>query len=138
MSESNQESSIFVTASNPNKDMIAPTSPIIDNSNINNLLTPQQPVNNNIETNIEQPLTNDEITSDTANSGIEPIIITDYTKQYDPVIPNQPKTTNKPEFKDILNLIRTLSDQIEKLGYTIDTEEIDLDGSYQVIFNITK
>ena len=156
----NQNSSIFVTASNPNVSFEAPTSPIIDNPSASKLLNvePKQPEE---ETTVETSdnssldseytpvvdendnksdinLTEDSNINNNASLNIEPIIITDYTKQYDPVIPDQKPVRSKPEFKDILNLIRNLSDQIEKLGYSIDTEEIDLDGSYQVIFNIDK
>lgn len=156
----NQNSSIFVTASNPNVSFEAPTSPIIDNPSASKLLNvePKQPEEETIvetsdnssldsvytpvvdenDNKSDINLTEDSNINNNASLNIEPIIITDYTKQYDPVIPDQKPVRSKPEFKDILNLIRNLSDQIEKLGYSIDTEEIDLDGSYQVIFNIDK
>lgn len=41
-------------------------------------------------------------------------------------------------FKDVLQLIRNCSDQIEESGYIIDTEEVDLENEYQVIFKIVK
>ena len=143
-------SSIFVTASTPNVNLAAPTSPIIDNPSASKLLNVEPSVEEQVL--VEQPVqqiveetpkevTVPEETSSTNNNAaleIEPIIITDYTKQYDPVIPDQKPVNSRPEFKDILNLIRNLSSQIEKLGYSIDTEEIDLEGSYQVIFNIDK
>lgn len=47
-------------------------------------------------------------------------------------------TAQKLEFKDVLEQIRECSDRIEQSGYQIETEEIDLDGEYQVIFKIRK
>lgn len=49
----------------------------------------------------------------------------------------------KPEtkinnFKDVLQTIRECSEKIEDAGFIIDTEEIDLDNEYQVIFKIEK
>lgn len=41
-------------------------------------------------------------------------------------------------FKDVLNSIRSCSDDIEKSGYSIETEEYDLEGIYQVVFKIKK
>ena len=69
---------------------------------------------------------------------IKPIIITDYTKQYDPVIPNAAPTPEKVDFKQIINLIRDVNTTIEKCGYSIETEEYDLEGVYQVVFKINK
>jgi len=69
----------------------------------------------------------------------DPIIVTDYSKQYDPVMPEQQQTkTLDIDFKTIINLIRQCSDTIEKCGYKIDTEEYDLENMYQVVFKINK
>ena len=69
----------------------------------------------------------------------DPIIVTDYSKQYDPVMPEQQQTkTPDIDFKTIINLIRQCSDTIEKCGYKIDTEEYDLENMYQVVFKINK
>lgn len=69
----------------------------------------------------------------------EPIIITDYSKQYDPILPSAlNQTAEKVDFKQIIGLIRQLTDTIEKCGYEIDAEEYDLDDTYQVIFKIEK
>ena len=68
----------------------------------------------------------------------EPIIVTDYSKQYDPVMPqSQPKAPDI-DLKTIINLIRQCSETIEKCGYKIDTEEYDLENMYQVVFKIDK
>ena len=68
----------------------------------------------------------------------EPIIVADYDKQYDPVMPEQNDKTPDIDFKTIINLIRQCSDTIEKCGYKIDTEEYDLENMYQVTFKIDK
>ena len=39
-------------------------------------------------------------------------------------------------FKDVLEEIRNCSKKIEDSGFEIETEEIDLNGEYQVIFKI--
>ncbi len=69
---------------------------------------------------------------------IQPIIITDYNKQYDPVLPASAQPVEKVDFKQIINLIRELNNTIEKCGYTIETEEYDLEKEYQVVFKINK
>ena len=46
--------------------------------------------------------------------------------------------TKISNFKDVIQLIRDCSEKIEHAGYRIDTEEIDLDDMYQVIFKINK
>ena len=69
----------------------------------------------------------------------QPIIVTDYTKQYDPVMPNSvsvPQT--KVDFKEIVTVLRECSAKIEKYGYKIDVEEYDLSTLYQVVFKIEK
>ena len=72
-------------------------------------------------------------------STIEPIIITDYNKQYDPVMPNSNIVEdNKVDFKEIINEIRECSERIEQFGYKIDVEEYDLSTIYQVVFKIEK
>ncbi len=69
---------------------------------------------------------------------IQPIIITDYSKQYDPVLPQSQQPVERIDFKQIISLIRDVNDTIEKCGYTVETEEVDLENEYQVIFKINK
>lgn len=69
---------------------------------------------------------------------IQPIIITDYSKQYDPVLPQSQQPVEKIDFKQIISLIRDVNDTIEKCGYTVETEEVDLENEYQVVFKINK
>ena len=68
----------------------------------------------------------------------EPIIVTDYSKQYDPVMPEAPQPISKVEFKEVIDAIRECSSKIEKFGYVIDVEEYDLANLYQVVFKIEK
>ena len=68
----------------------------------------------------------------------DPIIVTDYNKQYDPVMPEEKPKAPDIDLKTIINLIRQCSDTIEKCGYKIDTEEYDLENMYQVVFKIDK
>ena len=80
------------------------------------------PLNNNIE---EQ------------QSFIQPeTIIVPNDDQFDPVMPAKESTEPTIDFKTIINLIRQCSQIIEKCGYKIETEEYDLNGRYQVTFNI--
>ena len=83
---------------------------------------------------------NSEERSTIAQSITEPIIITDYNKQYDPVMPTltPEKPTEKIDFKQIISAIRECSDKIEKYGYKIELEEYDLSTLYQVVFKIEK
>lgn len=50
-------------------------------------------------------------------------------------INNQPK---KADLKEAILLIRSCADKIEKMGFTIDVEELDFENSYQVSFKIDK
>ena len=68
---------------------------------------------------------------------IEPIIITDYTKQYDPVMP-QASVAPQVDFKEVINAIRECSNKIEQYGFKIDVEEYDLENLYQAVFKIEK
>jgi len=69
----------------------------------------------------------------------EPIIVTDYTKQYDPIMPaSNIDIPSKVDFKEVINAIRECSEKIEKYGYKIDVEEYDLSTLYQVVFKIEK
>ena len=68
----------------------------------------------------------------------EPIIVTDYSKQYDPVMPQYGTVPSAVDFKEVINAIRECSSKIEKFGFKIDVEEIDLSNLYQVIFKIEK
>jgi len=107
-----------------------PSTPIIDNSSVQ-MEQPTIPQQVSTTPVTEQPTVQEKIP--------EPIIITDYNKQYDPVMPqeNQPQQPTIT-FKQVIDLIRECSKSIEQYGYKIDTDEFDLQDSYQVIFKIDK
>ena len=143
-------SPIFVTSSSPVQS-VAPSTPIIDNPNISKLLSVDAEEPSTEVVSAQTPLTMGQNTSNILSAAdnltsapvssfeTQPIIITDYTKQYDPILPADTRPVEPSiDFKTILNMIRELNDKIESYGYTIDTEEIDLQDIYQVIFNITK
>lgn len=56
----------------------------------------------------------------------------------DPIIQVEPTTKFASDFKMVINTIRNCAETIEKYGYKIDVEEIDLENDYQVIFKIDK
>ena len=87
-------------------------------------------------TQVDQPT---EPTTISETSIIQPIIVTDYNKQYDPVMPeSRPVIASKVDFKEIVSAIRECSKKIEKYGYKIDVDEYDLSTLYQVVFKIEK
>ena len=156
--ETNEESSdiqpIFVNSSFDNNELSAPKTPIITNTEMSNLLS--KPIAEDSKPIIEESIPKESIDdapstiAESANipttnnnfmtsEDVQPIIITDYNKQYDPILPvSNTIATPTIDFKHILNLIRNLNNEIEGYGYKIDTEEIDLEDKYQVIFNIDK
>lgn len=129
----------------PMVDQFIPTNPIIEEELPNKFLNEEpkveQPVV--IEEKIEETveIERDVATGDELNTRpaeVRPIIITDYSKQYDPILPTAPKKVEKIDFRQIINLIRDVNNTIEKCGYTIETEEYDMEDTYQVIFKINK
>ena len=77
----------------------------------------------------EEPIQNKEQQIESNNETIE---ASNEKKQI--VIP-ETKITN---LKDVIGLIRECSEKIEDAGFMIDTEELDLEDMYQVIFRIKK
>lgn len=77
----------------------------------------------------EEPIQNKEQQIESNNETIE---ASNEKKQI--VIP-ETKITN---LKDVIGLIRECSEKIEDAGFMIDTEELDLEDMYQVIFRINK
>jgi len=134
---------IFVAPTMPEVPQTAPIieSPVIEN---NNEMT-QQSENlfsfgdNNL--NIQEPVepVQPEPTTVPEFKMPEPIIVTDYSKQYDPVMPITPETiVPTVDFKEVINAIRECSNKIEQYGFRLDVEEYDLANLYQVIFKIEK
>ena len=113
---------------------IPETKPIVESSTLSSsnfdspLNTVQTP--NNVDNSIQNI---------SSSSSQEPIIITDYNKQYDPIMPTTfEQPIQKEDFREVINAIRECSSKIEKYGYKIDVEEYDLAQLYQVIFKIEK
>ena len=77
----------------------------------------------------EEPVQNKEQQIESNNETIEAS-----NEQKQIVIP-ETKITN---LKDVIGLIRECSEKIEDAGFMIDTEELDLEDMYQVIFRINK
>lgn len=68
-----------------------------------------------------------------------PIIITDYDRQYDPIMPNKvEQEKSKISFNQVISVLRDAASEVEKSGYKIDTDEIDLGSEYRVIITIKK
>ena len=145
------EKPVFITASSDDINLSAPTTPIITDTKMSNLLSiePEKDKTEEVEDTKEETITEEvvpakeeeEVKTPITNSNIDiqPIIITDYNKQYDPILPVTEEIKEPViDFKQILSMIRDLSNKIEEYGYKIDTDEIDLENSYQVIFNIEK
>ena len=100
-----------------------------------------QPIDSNNSLNSQDSLSSEVLDNNPTNmfeQATEPIITTDYNYQYDPVMPNVQNQVAKVDFKEIINLIRNCSDQIERNGYKIEVEEYDLANLYQVVFKIDK
>ena len=128
----NQINSSFNQQSNQLPDITIPeTKPIVDSSSFSTDTTQSTLTSQN--TGISN-------SSSIQNSSLqEPIIITDYNKQYDPIMPTSLEhPIQKEDFKEVINAIRECSSKIEKYGYKIDVEEYDLAQLYQVIFKIEK
>ena len=133
------------------------TSPIIDETNeikFPNLEIPSFDISSsdkNKDDSIVPSISFDDILSDNSSANApkeqadlkeqnRPIIITDYSKQYDPVMPNkkEEKVVPKASLKEVISIIRNCSKQIEQMGYKLELEEYDLQDIYQVAFKIFK
>ena len=84
-------------------------------------------------------LTDDQTFASTQN---RPYMMDDSVKfdeegEIEVAIPNNEPTV-QVSMKEVINTIRNCSNQIEKFGYKIETEEIDLPDSYEVTFKIKK
>ena len=126
---------------------INPTVSPTEDQPINNISSfmPEQPINDinslsstesQSEVNNNVPVTpNIEVPVQQIN---EPIIVSNDDNQFDPIMPEQQNNQPTLDFKTIINLVRQCSQTIEKCGYKIDTEEIDMGEKYQVTFTIDK
>lgn len=133
---------IFLTSTQTSVSNLS-TAPIIDDPEKSGLLKTEEPVPVVPEPVVEEEPTI-EIEPTIINPSIDtlenrPIIVTDYNKQYDPVLPMSDMPVRPQiELKEVINMIRDLNNRIESLGFSIDTEEYDLEDYYQVVFKIDK
>ena len=117
---------------------IPQTEPIME-SPISQISTPIQQPENAYNFGLDNTIVSPAVPVQSELQMPEPIIVTDFSKQYDPVMPQQIQELNsKVEFKEVINAIRECSSKIEKYGYKIDVEEYDLANLYQVVFKIEK
>ena len=93
----------------------------------------------------KEEVTSEEIKEETKvteeNNDNEPEQYDDYEEEIDFLDDIEEPTPQKESrkinnFKDALQEIRTISQEIEDAGFEIETEEYDLDGTYQVVFKI--
>ena len=55
-----------------------------------------------------------------------------------PVTQVAEEVPQSPVLRDVISKMRRTADEIEAMGFDIDTEEYDFDDIYQVIFKIKK
>jgi ParB family chromosome partitioning protein len=126
-------SPIIETPTVPFTSPIIESAPTIDNLSNQLASTVSNPTIVEPTTLSQENRTNDEFNMP------DPIIVTDYTKQYDPIMPTENiDIPSKVDFKEVISAIRECSKKIEKYGYRIDVEEYDLSTLYQVVFKIEK
>ena len=53
-------------------------------------------------------------------------------------MPNEVQMEPTTKFRQVINLIRNCANEIEKMGYYVALDELDLDDNYQVTFKINK
>lgn len=128
------------------------SSPIANNENIIEFTKPIEPMSLNDEQEFtpitsydDSMITNSKTISSTQAQPeikISPMmpqnVIYDEDGEIEVKIPNKNENVAMTDFKTVINTIRDCAATIEKFGYIIDTEEIDFDNSYQVVFKINK
>ena len=122
---------IFANASTP----AAPAAPVVPESQFT--AVSNEPVQPTLDSFTTAPV--QEASTIQPEVKPEPIIITDYNKQYDPVMPSQEvEPAPQASFKEVIAAIRECADKIEAYGYKVDVDEFDLTNIYQAIFKIEK
>ena len=125
-------------------EVIEPIMPKIDLSKFednNPVNINREPVVNTIEPKVEPVAVTPTPAVETKPEPVAPtpIIITDYDKQYDPIMPAaMEQRVNKVPFTHVLSNIRNTVSDIEKAGYPVDTDEIDLGNEYRIIITVKK
>lgn len=100
-------------------------------------LTDDEKFTNDVE-NISEVKQPEPVISSVAPLGVNKDITFDDMGEIEVKIPESHQKLTTANFKTVINTIRECAKTIEKFGFTIDTEEIDLEDSYQVIFKIDK
>ncbi len=128
--------------SQPVEEVVQPiATPMSQNPFMNNQQSEQDLMNNQLK-----PYTLDDDEEFVNRSTVEmassnPSYNNEYRINQEPpvIVPNNTHTNIKQaDLKTVINTIRNCANTIEKYGYIIDTEEIDFEDSYQVIFKIEK
>lgn len=100
-------------------------------------LTDDQKFTNDIET-IPEVKKSEPVISSISPLGVNKDITFDDMGEIEVKVPESHQKLTTANFKTVINTIRECAKTIEKFGFTIDTEEIDLEDNYQVIFKIDK
>lgn len=87
-----------------------------------------------IKETIENNKTNSATTAEVINEEMPPFTANLDIPSGEPVVVPQ---LNR-NFKEALNIIRKTSEDIEKLGFSIDVDEFDFEDVYQIIFKVNK
>lgn len=83
----------------------------------------------------EIPVSYNEFTSEV----VRPVPLEDTMNSMNPqAVIVEPEKQVTADLKTVINTIRTCAKTIEDYGYTVDTEELDFENSYQVTFKIDK
>lgn len=70
-------------------------------------------------------------------------ISNDNVETHEEAIPTMTLNTNNiqtegPSLKNAINMVRDLSEQLNKMGFIADTEEFDFEDMYQIVFKVRK
>lgn len=106
-----------------------------DNNSIQSLTSTQSIVTQNIEepTSNLQPVLTSELQEE-----ISIIDENDFNQGESTSLPISEPTQIKLPLKDAISKVRECSSVLNQMGYIVETDEIDLEDKYQVIFNIEK
>lgn len=115
---------------------------------IENVVTPianeiEEPVISNFENPIEQSVENvttveEPVIPIMPTIEEEPIIPSVAAVEEEPVIPTPEINTGSKNIMKAVNIIRDAVEELNRLGYMVDVDEIDLESMYQLIIKIDK
>ena len=128
-------------------DMMEPATPVLETNEPikEEELTPITPVNLDSGEIIEEkpvvmPAIEEIEEVDIPSLNIEPVITEKPVIEKEPTVSITPPTNTyvAGDLKTVINTIRNCADTIEKYGYQVDLDEIDLEDTYQVVFKVSK